>query len=126
MVSAGLLFGSYPLWWMLHQPNLMLTATGMALFSMLFGIGLSVSTVAVIELLPTELRCSGVSVGYNICLALFGGTTPMAAVYLIHSTDDVFAPIYYLGIAATLSWITASSIPEMSGKPLFTKQTFPD
>ncbi len=125
MVSAGLLFGSFPLWWMLHQSNVVLTAAGMATFSVLFGIGLSVSTVTVIELLPTELRCSGVSVGYNLCLALFGGTTPVIAVYLVHSHNDIYAPVYYLAFASTLSWIAAWLVPEMNGKPLYTKQTFP-
>ena len=50
---------------------------------------------------PAHLRCSVVALGYNICMAVFGGTTPMIATYLVNRTGDDYAPVHY-ALAATL------------------------
>jgi len=61
---------------------------------------------AISELFPTEHRYSGVSFGYNIGNALFGGTTPLISTYLISITGHPLAPCWYL-IAASfpMLWI---------------------
>jgi MHS family proline/betaine transporter-like MFS transporter len=56
-----------------------------------------------VEMLPAEVRCSGVAVGYSIRPGLFGGTTPLVATYLVARTADDFAPAY------TVSWQPPSS-----------------
>ena len=82
------------------------------------GAGYAVVTGAITETLPANVRVSGVSLAYNICLGLFGGTAPLLATYLVNRTGDDFAPAYYLMAAAVLSFLALIGLPEMAKKPL--------
>jgi MHS family proline/betaine transporter-like MFS transporter len=57
----------------------------------------------VTELFPTSQRYTGLSVGYNIGAALFGGTAPLVATFLIQWSGNVLAPAFYLSFCATVS-----------------------
>ena len=70
------------------------------------------------EILPRRVRVTVLSVGYNICLSIFGGTTPLVATYLVHRTSDDFAPVYYLMTLGVLSLLAVLSIPETRGRSL--------
>ncbi len=50
------------------------------------------------EMFPTSVRASGISIGYNIAQALFGGTMPLIALLLIELTQNKLAPAWYLFI----------------------------
>jgi len=53
------------------------------------------------------VRCSGLSVGYNLSMSIFGGTLPMVAVYLITETGNVLSPAWYLVVVSVISaWMT--------------------
>jgi hypothetical protein len=58
---------------------------------------------AVTELFPTSQRYTGLSVGYNIGAALFGGTAPLFATFLIEWSGNVLAHAFYLSFCATVS-----------------------
>ena len=49
-----------------------------------------------VSLFKAETRCSAMSMGYNVALALFGGTSPLIATYLVSSTGWSGAPGLYL------------------------------
>src|SRR5215218_10068563 len=51
-------------------------------------------------LFPTRIRYTGLSIGFNIAVALFGGTTPLIVTGLIAATGNVMMPAYYLMFAA--------------------------
>ena len=70
------------------------------------------------EILPASVRCSAASIGYNLCMAVFGGTTPLVATYLIARTSDDYVPAYYLMVAACISLASVFSLKETAGKPL--------
>ena len=60
-----------------------------------------------VEAFPKHVRCSGLSVGYNLAMSIFGGTLPMVAVYLIAETGNALSPAWYLVIVAAVSaWMT--------------------
>jgi len=56
-----------------------------------------------VEAFPKHVRCSGLSVGYNLALSIFGGTVPMVAVFLTTFTGDHLSPSFYLALAAAVS-----------------------
>ena len=58
---------------------------------------------ALTDLLPTELRYSGVALGTNLGFAIFGGTAPLVATWLIKMTGDLAAPAWYLVAVALVS-----------------------
>ncbi|SDV47376.1 MFS transporter [Chitinasiproducens palmae] len=55
------------------------------------------------ELFPVSTRATGMSVGYNIGVTVFGGFTPAIIVWLISATGDKTSPGYYLMFTAVLS-----------------------
>ena len=50
--------------------------------------------------MPPRLRCSGLAIGYNGALALFGGTAPLVATLLVQATGWNAAPGLYLALTA--------------------------
>jgi MHS family proline/betaine transporter-like MFS transporter len=67
-----------------------------------------------VEATPREVRCSAISVGYNLCVGLLGGMTPLVATWLIQRTRDDLAPAYYMMAAALISLVIAVSLPKMA------------
>lgn len=117
-VAVGSMVGAWPLWWLMHQDNFAMILFGQCGFAVLYGVGFSVITAAMIEMVPTEVRCSAVAIGFNICLGLFGGTTPLIITYLVNRTADDFLPAYYLMAAGAISLAALWRMPETAGKPL--------
>lgn len=66
------------------------------------------------ELFPTRTRYSGVALGYNISLALFGGTAPLMATLLISRTGSMVAPAYYLIYFAAVSFVACCSLHDFA------------
>jgi MFS family permease len=71
-----------------------------------------------VELFATRVRYSGFSIGYNICVGAFGGTTPYVVTWLTAQTANNVAPAYYVVVAAIVSLLTILTIRETAGRPL--------
>ncbi len=56
-----------------------------------------------VELFPTSVRYSGMSIAYNLSAALFGGTAPMVCVWLVATTGSHLSIAVYMMLAYTLS-----------------------
>jgi MFS transporter, MHS family, proline/betaine transporter len=117
VVGASLLF-TWPLWLALHQQSLGWIIFAQLGFAVINGIGWALTVPIMVEFLPARTRCSAAGIGYNLCLALFGGTTPWVATYLVARTSDDFAPAYYIMAAAFIALVATLRMPEMAGKPL--------
>jgi MHS family proline/betaine transporter-like MFS transporter len=117
-VSLGTLVLAWPLWWLMHHQSFLLILTGQIGFAVLYGAGYAGLSAVMVEILPTGVRCSAASIGYNLCLGLFGGTTPLVATYLVQRTGNDFTPAYYLMATAVLSLIATISLRETAGRSL--------
>ena len=53
---------------------------------------------------------SGTAIGYNLALALFGGTAPLVATWLIARTGNLAAPAWYLTILSAMSLLCVLAI----------------
>jgi MFS family permease len=69
-------------------------------------------------LFPTSVRYGGVSIGYNIAVSAFGGTTPLIAQALVSSTGNAMAPAYMLMVAGLIGAGTLVFVPEVAGRKL--------
>lgn len=58
------------------------------------------------ELFPTRVRFSGFALSFNSANALFGGTAPLIATWLIGATGSKLAPAWFLVGAALVTLIT--------------------
>jgi MHS family proline/betaine transporter-like MFS transporter len=70
------------------------------------------------EMFPTSMRFSGIALGYNLTLALVGGTAPMVCTWLVEITGDIASPAYYLIIMALISFFAALKLTPMEGQEL--------
>jgi MHS family proline/betaine transporter-like MFS transporter len=71
------------------------------------------------EMFAANVRYTGLSVSYNVSLALFGGTAPVFSTWLIKiSGGNVWMPAYYLILTSIIALITVFFIPETYKKKL--------
>jgi MHS family proline/betaine transporter-like MFS transporter len=87
-------------------------------FSVMLGAFFGAIPTLLCEIFPTRTRFSGVSIGHNLSMAIFGGTTPMVATYLINATGHYAMPGLALVAAAVLSLMSLKFIQEKAGKEL--------
>ncbi|MER5389970.1 MFS transporter [Saccharopolyspora sp. NPDC002686] len=69
-------------------------------------------------LFPTEVRYGAVSVGFNISVALFGGTTPLVAEALVAATGMPTVPAFLLVVAGVVGLLAVWSTREPAGRAL--------
>ena len=117
-VAIGSFVFAWPLWWCMHHQNGLLIFIGQTGFALLYAAGFTGISAVMTEILPTCVRCSASSIGYNVSMAAFGGTAPLIATYLITRTSDDFAPAYYLMAAALVSLIATFGLKETVGRKL--------
>lgn len=65
-----------------------------------------------LESVPTSVRYSLVGIAFNISYAVFGGTAPFVASYLIHHFKDLISPAYYIVIASAIVLFVVIKIRE--------------
>ncbi len=70
------------------------------------------------SLFPTRVRYGALSIGFNVSVALFGGTTPVIVAVLISATGSTLMPAAYLMFAAVVGGIAAYFMRESAGRPL--------
>jgi MHS family proline/betaine transporter-like MFS transporter len=110
--AGGLLVLSWPLLWMMHHPESLVILLGQLGFAVLVAGFAAVSPVTMVELVPDRLRCTVLSVGYNLGFGILGGLTPMVAVYTINRSHDDLSPAFLLMVAAAVSLIVISGLRE--------------
>ncbi len=70
------------------------------------------------EIFPTKVRYSGFAFSFNSANALFGGTAPFVATWLIGATGSKVAPAWYLVGAAAVALVAMIASRETAGRPL--------
>ncbi|MEJ8572107.1 MFS transporter [Microbaculum marinum] len=119
MTSVALVaVAAWPLFWLMHHPNGWLAFLGQFGFVLALGGFFACNAAVLIEAVPRAIRCTTVSLGYNICLGLAGGTAPLVAAWLVARTDYQPAPAFYVIAAAVVSLVSLTSFRETYRSPL--------
>jgi MHS family proline/betaine transporter-like MFS transporter len=110
---------TYPLFQLIIRGGL----TTIILCQMVFGIVLAAyngpAVAATVELFPTKLRYTSVSIGFNVAVAVFGMTSPMISTYLISALKTPIAPCYVIIGASAISFVAVLfGCKETAGKSL--------
>ncbi len=72
-----------------------------------------------VELMPREVRCTGLAFAYNLSVGVFGGMTPMVVTWATSYLGNPTAPGYWVAAAATISAVTLFFfVRETRGRPL--------
>lgn len=85
---------------------------GWAVLAMLLAAFSGPGPAALAEMFPTAVRYSSLSIGYNVAVAIFGGTAPLLAVWLIKVTDLTSSPAFIAIVAAVITTAVVASMPE--------------
>ncbi|MFK0153581.1 glycine betaine/L-proline transporter ProP [Streptomyces sp. NPDC090493] len=115
---AGFLFLSVPAVLLIRQGSLLAVGLGMGALGLLLVCFTAAMPAALPALFPTRVRYGSLSIGFNISVSLFGGTTPLAVTALIGATGNLMMPAYYMMAAAVVGGFAAWRMAETAGKPL--------
>jgi metabolite-proton symporter len=86
--------------WLVGSPsNVRLLAVELW-FSCIFGLYNGAMIPFLAEIMPEEVRTSGLSLAFSLATAIFGGFTPAICTYLIHVTGNQAMPAVWLSVAA--------------------------
>jgi MHS family proline/betaine transporter-like MFS transporter len=77
---------------------------------------MSASGAAMVEIFPSRVRYAGFSIGFNISVAIFGGTAPYVATWLIAATGSPVSPSVILIVTGLMAIIAASTLHETAGR----------
>ena len=108
--AAGLAILAYPLFLWLTSGHVPLMIAAHVLLTVLVSCYMGPFFAAIAELFPTQQRYTGLSVGYNVASALFGGTAPLLATLLIEWSGNSLAPSFYLSLCAAVSLTVAVTL----------------
>ena len=95
----------YPAFYLMQSGNFWDVAIAQCLLAFIAGMYISPIPALLVELFPTRIRYTGMSLSYNFC-AILGGLTPTIAEFLIRETGNNMS-IMFLLIAAGVASFTA-------------------
>jgi len=104
----GLAICIFPIFSLLLSQNWWLVLCAQLLLGLLLSpINATVPTLLA-DMFPTAVRASGVSLGYNVGQALFGGTVPLVALSLVEYTGNKLSPAWYVFSVSCLVFFLAA------------------
>ncbi|MGC4973551.1 glycine betaine/L-proline transporter ProP [Streptomyces sp. DT199] len=115
---AGFLLLSVPALLLIREGSLLAVALGMGALGMLLVCFTASMPSALPALFPTKVRYGSLSIGFNVSVSLFGGTTPLVVTALIGATANMMMPAYYMMAAAVIGGFAVWRMTESAGRPL--------
>jgi MHS family proline/betaine transporter-like MFS transporter len=112
VATLGTALASIFLYEMMFTSNHLYIFLAQAIFGALFGIFMGVIGIVMIEQFHEEVRMSAVGVAFNLSLAIFGGTAPMIATWLIHTSHNDLATSWYITATAIISFLVVLTLDE--------------
>lgn len=109
---------SIPALLLIRQGSLAAIALGMAALGLLLVTFTAAMPSTLPALFPTKVRYGSLSIGFNVSVSLFGGTTPLVVTALIGATGNKMMPAYYMMAAAVIGGIAVLLMSESARKPL--------
>ena len=118
LASMGGLIGAFPLFWLLNHPSELLAQLGQLGLVVLTGLYYGALPATLVEAAPQTVRCTAVALGYNLCLGLFGGLSPLVATWLVERTGNEIAPAFLIMASAAVTFVTLFNFQETYRVPL--------
>lgn len=103
--TLGCIILTYPLFLLIASGSFLWIILAEIIFCALIAMYAGPGVAAIVEIFPTKVRYSSLSIGYNISGALFGGTAPFLSTYLINQTGSYLSPAFYIIFASVVTSI---------------------
>jgi MFS family permease len=108
---------TYPLFvWLAGNPTFTNLVAMQVVLCSLFGVFNGPISTALGEQFPTRVRSTGLAIGYNVAVMLFGGFAQFFVTWLIHATGTPIAPAFYLMFGAAVGLLAALFLTERAGE----------
>jgi MHS family proline/betaine transporter-like MFS transporter len=113
---------TYPLFLLMNAGSLVAAILAHIALGVVQALFISTSVAALTELFPTRVRYGGFSIGYNISVAIFGGSAPYLATWLISTTGNPLSPAFYVIFGAVATLLTVLTVRETARTDLLKTQ----
>lgn len=122
LISACILFilFTYPIFSLLSLGGMYAVIAQILLGAILAGND-GVLATFLSEMFPSSVRYTCFGLSFNTGNAIFGGTAPFIATFLILQTGNTFAPAFYLMAAALIAFLALLRTKETANKSLLEK-----
>ncbi len=119
MMSAivAMLAAVYPAFFMMQTGDFMFILVAQSVLAMIVGWYLAPTPAFLVEVFPTSIRYTGMSLSYNLC-AILGGLTPYAAQHLISHTGDNMSIMWIIIVAGICSFVALAIYKDNWREPL--------
>lgn len=116
-IATSLMFVcSYPLFLMLGSDSLWQVSLAMIIFTIIFSLYIPATFILMVEAFHINVRYTAFSFAFNLGLAIFGGTCPLIATWLIVYTADSAAPAFYMMLAALIALLVGFTMDDKRGQ----------
>lgn len=116
--TVALAVVAYPSYLLVAAGSFGSLVAGQMIFAAVLAVFSGAAPAALAELFPTRVRHSALSIGYNVATAVFGGTAPFVAAFLVARTGNALAPAFYVIAGAVVTAVVLSSTRETAGRSL--------
>ncbi|MBF0199314.1 MAG: MFS transporter [Planctomycetes bacterium] len=110
--ALGIALVAHPLFVIVQQGSFFSALFSQLVFAIFMSFFLGPIPATMSELFPANIRFSGSAIGYNISLALFGGTAPLVSTWLVVNYGGIPAASYYLIFLSLISLVATFYLPE--------------
>jgi MHS family proline/betaine transporter-like MFS transporter len=97
---------AFPALWFMSSADTLYHIIGFTILDVIAGAASASAYAFVISIFEPSQRFFGVSVSYNLGIAIFGGTSPAIAKLLLNLIGDPYAPAYYIIVLSILFLIS--------------------
>ncbi|MFD8567216.1 MFS transporter [Streptomyces sp. NPDC057694] len=104
--ALGLIVLAWPCLLLMSYDNALLAVVAMVILGLPIAAYDGAANASMAELFPARIRTGAIAIPYNISVALFGGTAPYIATWLVTSTGNDLSPSWYLMAAGLLTLVT--------------------
>ena len=124
LIAACVAFAvlTYPMFMLMNTGSLTAAILAHLTLAIIEAVFVSTSLAAGAELFPTRVRYGAFSVGYNLSVAIFGGSAPFIATFLVSTTGNPLSPSYYVIFGAVATLLTLFTMRETAGARLMQTQ----
>lgn len=112
--TLALVMFTYPILWLMHHHNETYIEVGQILFAIIIGTGAGPIPIILSNMFPKHIRVTSVGLGYNAVYAIFGGTSPIIALWIINKTHDDLSFAWYIIGAGLITLFSVFRLKEVS------------
>ncbi|RII18374.1 Proline/betaine transporter [Streptomyces sp. YIM 130001] len=116
--SVGFIVLAVPSFLLIQQGGTLPVFAGLMVLGLALVCYLGTMSASLPALFPTRVRYGSLSIGFNLSVSLFGGTTPLVVAALISATGNDLMPAFYTMLAGLVGLVAALAMKETACRPL--------